>query len=106
MDYILSNKEAWEEAFNQRSEDWGEDIKLKLSKEAFPFIKKILIDESFYFDFQNKTIAQFCCNNGRELFSLMKLGAAKGIGFDIAENMISFAGFKIFMPFLIKYLCA
>lgn len=40
-------------------------------------------------DFCGKTISQFCCNNGRELLSLMRLGAKEGIGFDIAENIIA-----------------
>ena len=39
-------------------------------------------------DFKCKDVAQFCCNNGRELLSLMKLGAKSGVGFDIAENII------------------
>ena len=35
-----------------------------------------------------KTAAQFCCNNGRELLSLMGLGVHSGVGFDIADNII------------------
>jgi ubiquinone/menaquinone biosynthesis C-methylase UbiE len=91
MDYIVSNKETWEEAFNHRSKGWGEDIIYRLKNEEFPFIEKALADELNNYDFANKTIAQFCCNNGRELLSIMKFGAFCGIGFDIAENMVSFA---------------
>ncbi len=91
MDYIMSNKEAWEEAFNHRSKGWGEDIIYRLKNEEFPFIEKVLADELINYDFANKTVAQFCCNNGRELFSIMKFGVSRGIGFDIAENMVSFA---------------
>ena len=40
-------------------------------------------------DFKGKSAAQFCCNNGRELLSLMQLGAESGTGFDIAENIIA-----------------
>lgn len=67
MDYISSNKEAWEEAFEKRSEGWGEDIIYRLKNEGIPFIEKVLADELNNYDFLNKTIAQFCCNNGREL---------------------------------------
>lgn len=91
MDYISNNKKAWEEAFNHRREGWGEDIGYRLKNEEFPFIEKDLANELVNYDFKNKTIAQFCCNNGRELFSFMKFGASAGKGFDIAENMISFA---------------
>ena len=39
-------------------------------------------------DLKDKTIAQFCCNNGRELLSLCSTFGAKGTGFDIADNLI------------------
>lgn len=94
MGYRQENKEAWEEAFENRSKGWGEDIKDRLNQEDFPYIEKVLVEEILNYDFQNKTIGQFCCNNGRELLSLMKLGVEKGVGFDIAENMISFANTK------------
>ena len=46
-------------------------------------------------DTKGKTIGQFCCNNGRELLSLVKSGnASKGVGFDIAENQVAFANEK------------
>ncbi|MDD2648726.1 MAG: methyltransferase domain-containing protein [Eubacteriales bacterium] len=47
------------------------------------------------YDMRGKTIGQFCCNNGRELLSLVRTTGAKGgIGFDIAENMVAFANGK------------
>ena len=46
-------------------------------------------------DTEGAVIGQFCCNNGRELLSLVKSGRAKkGIGFDIAENQVAFANDK------------
>jgi SAM-dependent methyltransferase len=91
MNYVESNKEAWEEAFEHRSEEWCEDISLRLQNEPYPFLEKDLIEELHEFDFTDKTIGQFCCNNGRELLTIMKFGAKQGIGFDIAENMIAWA---------------
>lgn len=40
-------------------------------------------------DVKKKSIAQLCCNNGRELLSVKNLGAGRSIGFDISENYIS-----------------
>lgn len=91
MDYIISNKEAWEEAFENRYKGWGEDIVYRLKNEKLPFIVKDLANELVNYDFKNKSVAQFCCNNGRELLSIMKFGASSGIGFDIAENMVAVA---------------
>jgi len=91
MNFIKSNKLAWEEAFDNRKAGWGEDIVDRIKNEKHPFLEKDLVDELANFDFKGKTIAQFCCNNGRELLSLYKMGAEYGVGFDIAENQIAFA---------------
>jgi SAM-dependent methyltransferase len=91
MNYNKLNKLAWEEAYGNRKSGWGENIYDRLRNEAYPFLEKDLIEELSNFDLKGKTIAQFCCNNGRELLSLFKMGAEFGIGFDITENMTSFA---------------
>ena len=88
MDYIKSNKEAWEEAFDHRQEGWGEEHHIRLKNENLPFFCADAAAKLREIDFNGKRIAQFCCNNGRELLSLMQLGAKDGVGFDIAENII------------------
>ncbi len=88
MDYIDGNKKAWEEAFEHRKPNWGEDHADRLVSENLPFFNQDAIAELKSLDLQGKTIAQFGCNNGRELLSAMQLEAAYGIGFDIAENFI------------------
>ena len=88
MNYIQGNKEAWEEAFEHRHEGWGEENAKRLLSEELPFFQKDMITELKQLDFKDKTAAQFCCNNGRELLSLMQLGVKQGYGFDIAENII------------------
>ncbi len=90
-DYIQGNKEAWEEAFEQRSPEWGANVLPRLQQEPHPFLSPEVLAEVEQMDWAGKTVGQFCCNNGRELLSLMKLGAAEGIGFDLAENQVEFA---------------
>ncbi|MBN1776762.1 MAG: methyltransferase domain-containing protein, partial [Clostridiales bacterium] len=90
MDYMKTNKQAWEEAFEHRG-DWCGDLTERLQSEELPFLNDMLKEALRALDLQGKTIAQFCCNNGRELFSAMRLGAKEGYGFDIAENMIAYA---------------
>lgn len=93
--YIEGNKAAWEEAFANRDASWGADITERIQKEDYPFFEKEMVDLLRNIDTEGKTVGQFCCNNGRELLSLVKCGkAAKGIGFDIAENMVAFANEK------------
>lgn len=95
-DYIKGNKAAWEEAFDRRDESWGRDIVTRLtSREAYAFFYEDMADVLKRYDMKGKSIAQFCCNNGRELLSLVNtVDAAEGIGFDIAENQIAFANEK------------
>lgn len=92
MSYTDSNKEAWEEAFDKRKAGWGEKNAEILRAGDFPFLSPEMIETVKQYDFSDKRIAQFCCNNGRELMSIVKGShAAQGVGFDIAENIVSAA---------------
>ena len=94
-EYIEGNKAAWEEAFDNRHPSWGADITERIQKEDYPFLEKETADVLREIPTEGMTVGQFCCNNGRELLSLVKSGkAAKGIGFDIAENQVAFANEK------------
>ncbi|MDD4774266.1 MAG: class I SAM-dependent methyltransferase [Eubacteriales bacterium] len=88
MDYMQTNKAAWEEAFENRHSGWGEKNADMLCRCRLPFFVPDAARELEKIDFRGKRIAQFCCNNGRELLSLMKMGAEQGTGFDFAENII------------------
>lgn len=89
MNYIEANKAAWEEAFDNRHPNWGEDNHLRLSGGHFEFFNDDMKNELEEMDFRGKAVAQFCCNNGRELLSLVSSGGAShGVGFDIAENIL------------------
>ncbi len=93
--YIEGNKAAWEEEFACRNESQDADIAERIKKEDYPFFDKETADALRNMDMEGKTIGHFCCNDGRELLSLVKSGkAGKGIGFDIAENRIAFANEK------------
>ena len=93
--YIKGNKAAWEEAFENRHSEWGADIADRIRNEELPFIKEEAKEVFKKHVTEGKVVGQFCCNNGRELLSLVKYGRAKkGVGFDIAENQIAFANEK------------
>jgi ubiquinone/menaquinone biosynthesis C-methylase UbiE len=90
MTYRQTNKKAWEEAFKYRINGYGENNYERLQTEqVLSFFHPDVREKLKAINFQGKTIAQFCCNNGRELLSLMPLGAESGVGFDIAENIIA-----------------
>lgn len=90
MEYIKTNKAAWEEVFDNRANNYGENNHETLKSGKFAFFDSDLKDEIAGMDFKGKNVAQFCCNNGRELLSLvLDSGAASGTGFDIAENILA-----------------
>lgn len=91
MDLSSSNKAAWEEAFDRRSPDWDRDRIARLRTERLPFLDPDLATEFARTDLSGKAVGQFCCNDGRELLSVVMAGAASGVGFDIAENMVAYA---------------
>ena len=94
-EYIKGNKAAWEEAFDNRASSWGADITERVRNEEYPFFYEEMKSVLKTLDTRDKVIGHFCCNNGRELLSLVRSGkAAKGIGFDIAENQVTFANEK------------
>ena len=88
MKYTESNKQAWEHAFDNRLEGFGDKDFAKLKDNPQAFIHKELMPELIKLNLHGKSVAHFCCNTGRELLSLMNLGIKHGVGFDIAENII------------------
>ena len=49
MDYILANKEAWEEAFDKRCDGWGEDIPDRIKNEMFKWLQNQVNVSWIYF---------------------------------------------------------
>ena len=89
MNDIERNKAAWEEAFDNRMPNWGDDVYLRIKSDKYALFDSDFKKEIEKIDFRGKTVAQFCCNNGRELLSLIHDSDAEyGIGFDIAENIL------------------
>lgn len=89
MNYMKANKEAWEEAFDHRRDGWGEDVVENIRRRPDFYINptiKSVLDQA---QLASKKIAHFCCNNGRELLSIVQYYGAEGTGFDIAENLVS-----------------
>lgn len=88
MDYSKANKAAWEEAFAKHQAGYKEDPVLRLRRGDRSLLEADVIVELEEIGLEGKEVAQICCNNGRELLALLTMGAAKGTGFDIAENFV------------------
>ena len=87
------NREAWNEAAVYHQKARNNSLKEGFKNSHFTAFDRdcdeILIGKLNEIDLKDKIIAQLPCNNGRELLSLVKLGAKKGIGFDISDAAIA-----------------
>jgi ubiquinone/menaquinone biosynthesis C-methylase UbiE len=87
--YTAGNRAAWEEAFENRAPGWGEDAQ-RLKDIPFVFLEPEFIPLVEKENLRGRHVAQICCNNGRELMTIVKsTGAQSGTGFDISENILA-----------------
>ena len=86
--YAEKNRDAWNQVAPIHRQQRKTDLREAVQSPSFCAISDI---EKALFDkigLSGKHIAQLCCNNGRELISVVKLGAASGVGFDIADEVV------------------
>lgn len=87
------NRNAWNEAIEYHQKARNKSLHEGFRNPSFSTFDRdcddILIEKLNEIDFSDKVVAQIPCNNGRELLSLLKFGAKKGIGFDISDVAIS-----------------
>lgn len=86
-EFIATNQLAWEEAYDRADSDY-KNIAEKIATVPFAYLHPRIKALADRLDIKGKTIAQFCCNNGREVLSLAhNYGAKEAYGFDLARNM-------------------
>jgi SAM-dependent methyltransferase len=87
------NREAWNEASEYHQKARNQSLHEGFENPNFTIFNRegddILIQKLNEIGLENKVIGQLPCNNGRELLALVKMGAKKGIGFDISDVAIS-----------------
>ncbi|MFU8792775.1 MAG: class I SAM-dependent methyltransferase [Acholeplasmataceae bacterium] len=88
MDYIKKNKQAWEDAYDKKTDAFEKDMVEHLWHVKDAYLTEHMIKTLDQLDLKGKTIGQFCTNNGRELLSISRRGVKRAIGFDIASNMV------------------
>ncbi len=91
-DIFEGNRTAWNQATAYHQKAFNHSLHKNFENPEFTTLKKsrdyIVNDKLRQIDFRGKRIAHIPCNNGRELISLMRLGAEEGIGFDISDAAI------------------
>jgi SAM-dependent methyltransferase len=88
MDYNDANRIAWNAGEEYHREAVFDLVLHKLKTPGLLCLDEYAVDALTRIDVSGKTVAQLCCNNGRELMSVLKLGASRGVGFDISDKFI------------------
>ena len=85
---IEANREAWNEATGKHQQARGNKLKEDFARKGFSTLDEIITGKILELHIAGKDAAQLCCNNGRELLSMLNLGAKSGVGFDLSDEAI------------------
>lgn len=88
MNYHEANRLAWNAGESYHRDAVFELVLHKLKTPGLSCLDEYALKALHKMGISGKSVAQLCCNNGREVMSLVKLGAARGVGFDISEAFV------------------
>ena len=83
-----ANREAWEEAAPNHAKHNQESLVKIFSEPGHSCLNEIEMVRLEALDFRGKSVAQVCCNNGREIISVKNMGAGRCVGFDGAKSFL------------------
>ena len=89
MDYTEQNRRAWNQVQPIHLRERPGNLRDEVGAEDFSTLDSVARAAFERIGLQDKSVAQFSCNNGRELISVLKAGARTGVGFDIADAFVS-----------------
>ena len=88
MNYHEANRLAWNAAASHHREAIFDSVLHELKTPGLSCLDEFALKALEAIGVKGKSVAQLCCNNGRELMSVVKLGARRGVGFDISDTFI------------------
>ncbi len=83
-----ANRDAWDEVAPRHAVHNQENLLRSFRDVDFTVLNDIEIARLNAIDVRGKDVAQVCCNNGRELICVKRMGAARCVGFDGAQGFI------------------
>ncbi|NQV45227.1 MAG: class I SAM-dependent methyltransferase [Rhodospirillales bacterium] len=87
-DVTEANREAWEEAAPRHAAQNQKNLVTSFRDPAFSLLEDIEVVRLKAIGIEGKDVAQVCCNNGRELICVKRMGAARCVGFDGAQGFV------------------
>ncbi|WP_093090526.1 class I SAM-dependent methyltransferase [Shimia aestuarii] len=85
---MAQNLEAWEQVAPIHARHNQDNLLKAFSDPGFTLLDDVAIGVLKALEVADKDVAQVCCNNGRELICIERLGAANCVGFDGAEGFV------------------
>lgn len=83
-----ANREAWDEAAPKHAAHNQESLVESFRNPAFTLLNDIEMTRLNAIGIEGKDVAQVCCNNGRELICVKRMGASRCVGFDGAQGFV------------------
>ncbi len=90
--YSEKNREAWNEAASVHKKNRKVDYSVLFKNKDYSMLDITLSSLLKKLSLSGRTVAQLCCNDGRELLSIVNTTGATGVGFDISDEFITEAG--------------
>jgi ubiquinone/menaquinone biosynthesis C-methylase UbiE len=88
-DFTEANRAAWNETAPIHAAQKLEGLLENFREPGFSCLETIEVERLQALNLEGKSVAQLCCNNGRELLSVKNLfKAGRCVGFDISDEFI------------------
>ena len=87
-EFTDANREAWDEVAPMHEKANQSQLLDAFSDPEYNALDDHCLDRLKEVGIAGKSVAQICCNNGRELLSLKNLGAGRCVGFDASAAFI------------------
>ena len=84
-----ANRRAWNQATCVHQQHRKVDLREQFAKPGYSTLDSLVTAKLREIGVAGKSVVQLGCNNGRELLSVLNLGAADGVGFDISDEAIA-----------------
>lgn len=83
-----ANREAWDQVAPIHGKHNQETLMASFRNPDFSVLNDIETTRLNAIGVEGKNVTQICCNNGRELISVKRMGAARCVGFDGAQGFV------------------
>lgn len=107
--YTDANRETWEEVADRHRAANQARLMQDVRNERYSALDPVLIEALAIPGIADKQVIQLCSNNAKDLISVMRMGAARGVGVDAspafiaqAEELIAAAGLQNRMELIVS----